>query len=87
MSIMDYNDHRKDSELGLATFDLRSLNDDPEQEDLTTSVLLAGKLRGTLKCDLRFFPVMTPKKLADGTEEPLPESSESCPTLLISRKD
>ena len=76
MTVMDYNDHRKDSELGTATFDMKSLNEDPAQEDLTVPVLLAGKPRGILKLALRFFPVLAPKKLADGTEEPLPEFSK-----------
>lgn len=78
MNVMDFNDHRKDSELGAASFDLRSLNDDAEQEDLTAPVILGGKPRGVLKFDARFFPVLTPKKLADGSEEPLPESSKWC---------
>jgi Ca2+-dependent lipid-binding protein len=73
---MDYNQHRKDGELGTAVFDLKTLVEDPEQEEIAVPVLLGGKTRGTLKFDLRFFPVITPKKLADGYEEPLPESSE-----------
>lgn len=79
MAVMDFNDHRKDSELGSAIFDLKTLNDDAEQEELTAPVMLGGKARGTVKFDLRFFPVIVPKKLADGSEEPLPESSRSWP--------
>lgn len=75
--LYDYNDHRKDSDLGLASFDLQTLNDDPEQEDLVSEVLLQGKSRGTVKFDLKFFPVLKAEKAADGsdTEELLPESS------------
>jgi Ca2+-dependent lipid-binding protein len=74
--LYDYNDHRKDTDLGIASFDLRSLNDDAEQEDLVSEVLLQGKPRGTVKFDLKFYPVMKAQKAADGTEEPLPESSK-----------
>lgn len=76
LDLYDYNDHRKDADLGLASFDLKSLNDDAEQEDLVAEVLLQGKPRGTIKFDLKFFPVMKAQKAADGTEEPLPESSK-----------
>jgi hypothetical protein len=77
MDVYDYNDHRKDTELGSGSFDLQSLQDDAEQEDLVSEVMLGGKPRGTLKFDLRFFPVMKTVEGPDGTEEPLPESSES----------
>lgn len=76
LDVYDYNDHRKDTDLGLATFDLKSLQEDAEQEDLVSDVLLQGKPRGTVKFDLKFFPVMKPAKAPDGTEEPLPESSK-----------
>ena len=77
LDVIDYNDRRKDQAIGSAVFDLKSLNDDAEQEDLTAPVMLEGKQRGLVKVDLKFFPVMKPNKLADGTEEPLPESSGS----------
>ena len=73
----DYNDVRKDTDLGLASFDLKTLNDDAEQEDLVADVMLQGKPRGTIKFDLKFFPVLKPSKAEDGTEEPLPESSKT----------
>lgn len=83
MTVMDYNDRRKDSELGAAVFDMKSLQEDPEQEELNTDVLLAGKARGSVKYTVKFFPVLTPKKLADGTEETLPESSAySCSRII-----
>jgi Ca2+-dependent lipid-binding protein len=76
LDLYDYNDHRKDTDMGIASFDLRSLNDDAEQEDIVSEVLLQGKSRGTIKFDLKFYPVMKAQKAADGTEEPLPESSK-----------
>ena len=75
LTLMDWNEHRKDSELGVANFDLKSLATDPEQESVNVPVMMQGKDRGTVKCGIRFFPTLVPKKLENGTEEPVPESS------------
>jgi Ca2+-dependent lipid-binding protein len=74
LSVYDFNDHRKDGELGVVSFDLKKLADDAEHENVEGQVLLQGKPRGFLKYDVRYFPVLTPKKLPDGTEEVVPET-------------
>lgn len=57
-SLWDYNDHRKDSLLGSAMFELSKLVEDATQEDNTSHLLLDGKERGELKYDLSWFPVL-----------------------------
>lgn len=58
----------------MVTFDLKSLAADAEQENINGQILLQGKPRGFMKYDVRFFPVLQPKKLADGSDEVLPET-------------
>ena len=75
LQIFDFNDFRKDKLLGTATFALEGLEKVPEQENLRLEVLAAGKARGILQADVRFFPVLEGRKLEDGTVEPAPESN------------
>lgn len=71
--VYDYNEYRKDKELGVATFALDKLEQDPEQENQTLDILYGGRSRGVLQADFRFFPVLEGRKLEDGTVEPPPE--------------
>ncbi len=73
LSVFDYNDHRKNSELGFATFDMAKLREDATWEGVEQSVLKDGKEKGLLRFDISFFPVLKPD--LTGTE-PLPDSSE-----------
>ncbi|OKL63539.1 hypothetical protein UA08_01208 [Talaromyces atroroseus] len=73
IGIFDYNDLRKDQELGIATFPLDKLESEAEHENLALDVSYSGRNRGVLKADVRFFPVLQGRKLEDGTEEPVPE--------------
>ena len=63
---MDYNERRKDTELGVASFDLMTLEKTPEQESIVSSVMYEGKERGALVYDAIYFPVILPKKEDDG---------------------
>ncbi|KAF2737672.1 tricalbin [Polyplosphaeria fusca] len=74
INVFDYNDIRKDKELGTATFALEQLEQDDEYENLHLEVMSSGRSRGILQCDVRFFPVIEGEKLDDGTPEPPPES-------------
>lgn len=73
-NIYDYNEYRKDKELGTATFALEQLEQDDEHENLHLEVMSGGRPRGILQCDVRFFPVLEGETLQDGTKEPPPES-------------
>ncbi|KAG0026838.1 hypothetical protein BGZ81_006066 [Podila clonocystis] len=68
MEIMDKDNLRKDRPLGQANFDLKSLEDDPIQDDVWCKVLRNGKERGAVRIRAAFFPVQTPKPSADGSE-------------------
>jgi Ca2+-dependent lipid-binding protein len=75
IGVFDWNEYRKDKELGVATFNLEQLQQEPEHENLQLEVIAAGRPRGVVQCDVRLFPVLEGRKLADGTVEPPPESS------------
>ena len=74
IQVYDYNEYRKDKELGIATFNLEQLEADPEHENQQLEVMSGGRARGVVQCDIRFFPVIEGQKMEDGTEIPPPES-------------
>jgi Ca2+-dependent lipid-binding protein len=74
INIFDYNDIRKDKELGCSTFSLEQLETEPTHENLHLEILSGGRPRGILQADVRFFPVLEGVTLQDGTKEPPPES-------------
>lgn len=75
IGVHDYNEYRKDKELGVATFNLEQLEKEIEFENQVLEVIASGRARGTVSCDIRFFPVLQGQKLEDGTEMPPPEST------------
>ncbi|ESZ92386.1 transmembrane protein [Sclerotinia borealis F-4128] len=75
MALFDYNEYRKDKELGTATFPLERVQEVTEYENEQLEVLANGKARGLLSADLRFFPVLEGRALPDGTTEAPPESN------------
>jgi Ca2+-dependent lipid-binding protein len=79
----DYNEMRKDKELGVATFPLDRLQQQDEHENLQLEVLANGKSRGVLQVDVRFFPVLDGQKLEDGSMAPPPESNSGIARLTI----
>jgi len=74
LTIMDYNEFRKDTEIGATVFELAKLNEDATQDDLSFPILKDGKQRGELRFDVAYFPVLKPQANESGVEE-LPESS------------
>lgn len=73
IQIFDWNEFRKDKELGTASFPLENVEEVYEHENERLEVKSGGKARGAVMCDIRFFPVLEPAKGPDGTEEPLPD--------------
>ena len=75
LQIFDFNEIRKDRLLGIANFDLKQLEEDCEYENVTGQIMDNAKPRGEVIFDVRYYPVLRPKKREDGTEEPLPETT------------
>lgn len=76
IDVYDYNDIRKDKKLGSASFALENLEEVYEHENERLELNHDGKARGVFLCDIRFFPVLEPTKLEDGSVEPPPESNQ-----------
>lgn len=55
LTVLDHNEHRKDTPLGVATFELSHLAQDAIQEDLVANILREGKQRGEVRFDLWFI--------------------------------
>ncbi|KAF8898443.1 C2 domain-containing protein [Infundibulicybe gibba] len=68
LNLYDFNDHRKDTLMGSATFELGVLADDATHENIQSQLLKDGKERGELRYDISYYPVITPK---EGEEEVL----------------
>ena len=80
LSVFDYNDHRKNSLLGIASFDFEKLLEDSTQEGIVSTILKDGKPRGELRFDVNYFPVIEPK---EGEDEVL--QSSTCNILNSAR--
>ena len=83
MSVFDFNDVRKDKELGTASFPLERLESIHEHENLSLEVLANGRPRGVVQSDIRFFPVLHGIKKEDGTELPPPESNTGIARITV----
>ncbi|KAK4552899.1 Tricalbin-2 [Recurvomyces mirabilis] len=73
--VYDYNEFRKDKELGVCNFDLGQLEKETEFGNMQLEVIASGRARGVVEADIRFFPVLEGHKMADGTVEAPPEST------------
>ena len=83
LQMYDFNEYRKDKELGTASFPLEKLEQVPEHENLQLEVISSGKSRGQVQADVRFFPVLQGQKLDDGTVGPPPESNTGIARITI----
>lgn len=71
-TVFDYNDHRKNSELGFTSFELSKLREDATHEGVELPILKDGKDRGLMRFDVSFFPVL---KQDPNSVDPLPDTS------------
>ena len=83
LQVYDWNEYRKDKELGTATFPLDQVESITEHENLQLEVMANGKARGVVQADVRFFPVLEGLKLEDGTLEPPPESNTGIARVTV----
>jgi Ca2+-dependent lipid-binding protein len=81
LSVLDYNDHRKDTPLGAASFELAALEKDGTQESIVKQILKDGKERGEIRFDCSWYPVLKPV-MVDGKPES-PETSVGIVRLVV----
>ncbi len=84
IQVFDYNEFRKDKELGVASFLLENAEEVNEYENERLEIIHDGKARSVLSCDIRFFPVLESAKLPEqdhrataGLEHRHPSGSQS----------
>ncbi|KAF9331752.1 hypothetical protein BG006_005409 [Podila minutissima] len=88
MEVFDRDNLRKDRPLGQANFDLKSLEEDPIQDDVICKVFRNAKERGSIRIRAAFFPVQKPKVTEDGSEdEPVASNSGILAVNLAQAKD
>jgi Ca2+-dependent lipid-binding protein len=83
LQVFDYNEYRKDKELGTATFPLERVREIHEYENEQLEVKQNGKARGLLAADVRFFPVLEGRDLGEGKKGPPPESNTGIARFTI----
>ncbi|TVY45679.1 Uncharacterized protein LSUB1_G000436 [Lachnellula subtilissima] len=83
LQVFDFNEYRKDKELGTATFPLERVQELTEYENEQLEVMANGKARGVILSDIRFFPVLEGRDLPDGKKEPPPESNTGIARITV----
>ena len=73
ITCIDFNDFRKDRQVGAIQFDLEPLIDNPKQPNLTAAFLRNNKPVGELSFGLHFMPTIEPVRQADGAITPPPD--------------
>ncbi|TIB34356.1 hypothetical protein E3P86_02821 [Wallemia ichthyophaga] len=73
MNVLDYNDHRKDSDMGLASFDLATLNEERVCGDKNAKLIFDDKVHGMLDYAVHFFPTLEATRDEEGNVIPPPD--------------
>ncbi|KAK6463826.1 C2 domain-containing protein [Scheffersomyces coipomensis] len=73
ITVVDYNEFRKDREVGSIQFDLEPLLGEAKQSNLTAPFIRNNKPVGELLFGLQYMPVLQAQKGADGAVAPPPE--------------
>ncbi|KAF8320471.1 tricalbin [Clavulina sp. PMI_390] len=83
LTVYDHNDRRKDTVLGVATFELSLLAEDATRDGVVAKILREGKECGELIFNVNYYPVLKPKTLEGGIVEPVPETTVGIVRLTI----
>ncbi|OLL23513.1 hypothetical protein NEOLI_001252 [Neolecta irregularis DAH-3] len=74
LEVFDFNEFRKDKHLGTASFELKSLEADAEQENVVAPIMYNATAKGQVTFDLSYYPTLTATTIQDGTSESIPET-------------
>ncbi|KAF9199830.1 hypothetical protein BGZ49_010006 [Haplosporangium sp. Z 27] len=88
IDILDKDNVRKDRAMGQANFDLKTLEEEPIQDDIWCKILRNGKERGSVRVRAAYFPVQPPKPSDDGkTMVPVESNSGILAINIAQAKD
>ena len=73
ITVIDFNEFRKDRQVGTIQFDLESFLDNPKQSNITAPFIRNGKPVGELVFGLNYMPTLEAERLADGAVIPPPD--------------
>ncbi|CEP24390.1 Tricalbin-1 [Cyberlindnera jadinii] len=73
LTFFDYNDDRKDKQLGKLHISMNEVSAKPVAKNQVGQILRSSKPCGELLYDYEFFPTLEPQRLDDGSVEPAPE--------------
>ncbi|KAK6459424.1 C2 domain-containing protein [Scheffersomyces xylosifermentans] len=73
ITVVDFNDFRKDRQVGTIQFDLESLLDDPKQSGISAPFIRNNKPVGELLFGLHYMPTIEAEKSPDGAVIPPPD--------------
>lgn len=78
LSVYDYNEHRKNTKIASASFDLNQLVEEVEHENIVSPLLRDGKSRGELRYDVHYYSVIEPEpgkeEVADTSKSTMQET-------------
>ncbi|WFD29258.1 hypothetical protein MSPP1_000265 [Malassezia sp. CBS 17886] len=83
LTTFDFNTNRPDTRLGVTTFNLESLAEEPSPGQLNKAIMHDGRPSGSIQFSLTFLPVMQPEVAPDGTALPLPETTAGILRLTL----
>lgn len=73
LTLYDYNDDREDSAAGILEFDLQEFKQNPVKNNIHANFLKNNKPIADVYFSLKYIPAILPKRLIDGSIEPLPD--------------
>ncbi|ABN68024.2 hypothetical protein putative xylanase/chitin deacetylase [Scheffersomyces stipitis CBS 6054] len=73
ITVIDFNEFRKDRQVGTIQFDLESFLDNPKQSNITAPFIRNGKPVGELVFGLNYMPTLEAERSADGAVIPPPD--------------
>ncbi|ODV76904.1 tricalbin [Suhomyces tanzawaensis NRRL Y-17324] len=73
LAVIDYNEYRKDRQVGSIQFDLECLLENDKQPNLSAPFIRNNKPVGELNFGLQFMPTIEPENQADGAVIPPPD--------------
>ncbi|KSA01404.1 C2 domain-containing protein [Debaryomyces fabryi] len=84
IAVIDYNDIRKDKQVGTIQFDLEALRENPEQHNLSGAFVRNNKPVGELQFGMHFMPTLEPEQQADGAIVPPPDLNTGIARIEVS---
>lgn len=81
--VIDYNDIRKDREVGAVQFDLETLRTESKRPNISAPFIRNNKPVGEFQFGIEFMPTLEPQRQVDGAVIPPPDLNTGIARILI----